>query len=90
MPDIDDTTPPERPPVARNPQHQGLVNALHNHGIALSQIRRNVGQLRDRFAESEVGPVAPEMERLGREFRHEADSAAEVARQAEQLARSAG
>jgi hypothetical protein len=86
--EVDDVvTPPDRPPIAKNPLHQGLVNALHNHAIGLSHVRRTVIDIRDRFVEATMQPVKAELDRLGREFRHESDTAAAVAREAEALAR---
>ncbi len=87
MVDADDETPPERPPIPLNPTYAGIVRALHNHALGLAHVLRNVEEIRDRFATSTVHAVAAEMDKLGRAFRHESDTAAGVAREAEALAR---
>ena len=90
MADASDETPPERPPLAVNPAYAGIVRALHNHALCLDGVRRNVEEIRDRFATATAEPMSAEMDKLGRAFRHESDTAAGVARQAEEIARRAG
>lgn len=84
---LDDTTPPERPPIM-NPANRGIVRALSNHVAVLDQVRRMVESVRVGIAESSRLPVDSEMTVLAQAMRAESDSAVEVARAAEAIAKA--
>lgn len=78
------------PVIVRNPSNRRLVSALSNHALVLDSVRQGIEAIRDRVAAADSTPPRDELEALGREFRREADSAHDLAREVEALARKPG
>jgi len=85
----EDTTTPVDAIVSdvANPELRPLVAVLSNHAIVLEDTKRQVRKIRDRLRVRKDPMPVSELDELGKVFRTESDSAIEVAKVAERLAR---